>query len=83
MTINNVIAHLKMLGFKKQSHRSTNYAYILNTDNARIDITISTKRISISVIQTSAVNTNTRTNHEQGIRYLSKLLYNLEQENKH
>ena len=82
MAINEVIAHLQMLGFKKRPHGSTIYSYSYGLKTIQIDVTISIKRICIRKISLIPSNTTiTRTNHKQGLRYLAKLLYNLEQEN--
>ena len=81
MTIDQVIAHLKMLGFKKRIHGSTIYAYKYHYKKQFIYITISKKRIAIHTGSLRGKNCDTvRTGHEQGLNYLAKFLHNIDQE---
>ena len=81
MTIDQVIAHLKMLGFKKRAHESTSYTYKYYYKKHFIYITISKKHIAIRIRSLHVKHYDiVRTGHEQGLNYLVKLLYNLEQE---
>jgi len=83
MTIKQVIAHLKMLKFINYPHESTIHAYSLTIKSMVILVTISYKRMQISTAHRKDAKWKiVRTNHEQGLRYIAKFLYNLEQENK-
>ena len=81
MTINQVIAHLKMLKFINYPHESTIHAYKNTYNKYFITVIISKKRMRInsSKIPINGYKT-VRTNHKQGLQYLAKFLYNLKQE---
>lgn len=83
MTINQVIAHLRMLEFKHRPH-ANNYFHEKRINNYLISITISKKRMHIwSSLATESgkleEQKSVRTGHTNGLNFLARHLYEIDQ----
>lgn len=79
MKINQIIAHLKMLGFTRMKHNANPYTFRLLMHTTVIIVLISSYKLRVEYKK--LVNKDwykTKTNHEQGLRYLAKLLYDID-----